>query len=477
MKKMPIVNAMQAYAADCVYPLHTPGHKGGRVINSEFADFMREHFFDLDVSLMAELDSVQAPFGCIAEAHALAAKLYGADITHFAVNGTTGALQSLALGAFNPKDKVLIARNMHCSVMAALILADIQPIFIQTEFLPEFGICVQVTAEQVQAAFDEHPDLKGVMLTSPSYFGIVADVERIAAIVKRHNAILLVDEAHGAHFGFSDKLPQSALKLGADAVVQSTHKSLSALTQTSMLHMKRGRLACDRVSKMFGLLTSTSPNQWLLASLDAARQLMQEHGVELMDRAYTVAANFRGKLQSIEGLRVLDIQNIGCRSAYAQDITKVLVNFRELGYTGIQVGEYLRQHSFEVELVDEYNALFLLTYAEDESKLDEIVELLRSLPRKAKLDLLSLPKAALPERAMSVHNAFYTEHETVEFAQAQGRVMAESIIFYPPGIAHILPGEVLSAVDIDYCQQMAALGVVVAGASDATLQTVRVVKQ
>ena len=476
MKQMPIVNAMQAYAADRVYPLHTPGHKGGRVINTEFAEFVREHLFDLDVSLMAELDSVQAPFGCIAEAHTLAAKLYGADITHFAVNGTTGALQSLALGAFNPKDKVLIARNMHCSLMAALILADIEPIFMQTEFLPEFGICVQVTPEQVQAAFDEHPDIKGVMLTSPSYFGIVADTERIAAIAKKHNAIVLVDEAHGAHFGFSDRLPQSAIKLGADAVVQSTHKSLSAFTQTSMLHMKRGNLQCDRVSKMFGLLTSTSPNQWLLASLDAARELMQTCGTELMERAYQVATDFRAKLQAIDGLKVLDKNSMGCPSAYAQDITKVLVNFRELGYTGIQVGEYLRKHGFEVELVDEYNVLFLLTYSEDEAKLNEVVELLKALPRKPKLDLLSLPKAVLPKRALSVHRAFYTEHETVDFSQAQGRIMAESIIFYPPGIAHILPGEVLSAVDIDYCQQMAALGVVVAGASDATLKTVRVVK-
>lgn len=476
MKKMPILNAMQAYAADGVYPLHTPGHKGGRIIDAEFAEFMREHLFDLDVSLMAELDSVQAPFSCIAEAHSLAAKLYGADITHFAVNGTTGALQSLALGAFNPKDKVLIARNMHCSLMAALILADIQPIFIQTEFFPEFGICVQITPEQVQEAFEQHPDIKGVMLTSPSYFGIVADIERIATIVNNHQAVLLVDEAHGAHFGFSNKLPQSALKLGADAVVQSTHKSLSSLTQTSMLHMKQGKLPCDRVSKMFGLLTSTSPNQWLLASLDAARQLMQDSGPELMERAYQVASTFRARLQQIDGLKVLDIKSMNCQSAYAQDITKVLVNFRELGYTGIQVGEYLRKHGFEVELVDEYNALFLLSYAEDETKLDEVVELLRALQHKTKLKLISLPKAALPERAMSVHQAFYAKHETVSFAQAQGRTMAESIIFYPPGIAHILPGEVLSAVDIDYCQQMAALGVVVAGASDASLKTVQVVK-
>lgn len=476
MKQMPIVEAMQAYAADRVYPLHTPGHKGGRVIEPKFAEFMREHLFDLDVSLMAELDSVQAPFACIAQAQTLAAELYGADLTHFAVNGTTGALQSLAMSAFNPQDKVLIARNMHCSLMAALILADIQPIFMQTEFLPEFGICVQVTPAQVQAAFVTHPDIKGVMLTTPSYFGMVADIAAIAKITQAHNAVLLVDEAHGAHFGFSEKLPQSALKLGADAVVQSTHKSLSSFTQTSMLHMKRGRLPCDRVSKMFGLLTSTSPNQWLLASLDAARHLMQTRGRELMERAYAVAAAFRAELNNIEGIKVLDISTAGCQSAYAQDITKVLVNFRDLGYTGVQIGAYLRRHSFEVELMDEYNVLFLLTYAEDPAKLSEVVGLLRRLPRQTRLDLLSLPKAELPARAMSVHQAFYSPQETVDFAQARGRIMAESIIFYPPGIAHILPGERLSAADIEYCRQMAAMGVVVAGASDASLTTVRVVK-
>lgn len=476
MNNMPIVNAMRAYAADRVYPLHTPGHKGGRIVAPEFEQFMREYFWELDVSLMAELDSLQTPRDCIHEAQVLAAKLYGADYTHFSVNGTSGALQALTLAAFKPKDKVLIARNMHCSLMAALILSDIQPIFIQTEFLPQFGICVQVTPEQIEAAFVAHPDLKGVVLTSPSYFGIVADIEQIAAITKRHSAVLIVDEAHGAHFGFYDKLPKSALTLGADAVVQSTHKSLSALTQTSMLHMKQGLLPCDRVSKMFGLLMSTSPNQWLLASLDAARYLMQTRGLELMERAYKLAELFRNKLDVLGGITVLDIAKLDCKSAYAQDITKVLVNFRKLGYTGIQVGEYLRSNGFAVELVDEYNVLFLLSYAEDAQRLAEVVELIKQLPQRPELKLLSLPKATLPERVMSVHQAFYAEYETVEFVQAAGRVSAESIIFYPPGIAHILPGERLSAQDVEYCRQMADLGVVVSGASDPTLQTVRVVK-
>ena len=476
MNEMPIVNAMQKYAADRVYPLHTPGHKGGRIVDQEFEKFIHEYFWNLDVSLMAELDSLQAPFDCIREAQVLAAKLYGADYTYFSVNGTSGALQALTLAAFNPGDKVLVARNMHCSLMAALILADIQPIFMQTEFLPQFGICVQVTPEQVEAAFAEHHDLKGVVLTSPNYLGIVADIEKIAAIAKTHNALLLVDEAHGAHFGFYDKLPQSALALGADAVVQSTHKSLSSLTQTSMLHVKQGLLSGDRVGKMFGLLMSTSPNQWLLASLDAARYLMQTRGTELMKQAYNLACAFRNKLEEINGVSVLDIAEINCKSAYGQDITKVLVNFRKLGYTGIQVGEYLRSNGFAVELVDEYNVLFLLSYAEDERRLYEVVELIRQLPQQQELELISLPKASLPERSMSVHQAFYAEHETIKFVQAQGRVIAESIIFYPPGIAHILPGEVLGARDVEYCQQMAALGVVVTGASDPMLTTVRVVK-
>ena len=473
---IPILQAMQDYAQAKVYPLHTPGHKGGRVVAAGYQQLLGDMALQIDVSLMQELDDLHAPETCIAEAQALAAETFAADKTFFAVNGTSGALQALLLGSFQPGDTLLIARNMHRSLLAALVLANYQVVFLQPEYQPEFAISLQITAKQVAEAFRQTPTIKGVLITSPNYYGLSADIAKIAAIAHSHEAVLLVDEAHGAHLGFQENFPAPALSLGADAVAQSTHKSLSSLTQTSMLHLKSSRLDYQRIAQMLSMLSTTSPNYLLLASLDAARYLMQTRGHELMERAWQLATKLRSALQAIPGLEIFELGRHEAHSVVAQDITKILLRVTALGYSGVEFAQALRIAGYAVELVDAHNVLLLLSYADDAQALENLVQVIKNLPRRAPKVVSSLPQLELPKRAVGIGTAFYGAQERILFATAVGKIAAESIVFYPPGVACILPGEILSKYCLQYCQQMVQLGVAVTGCQDSKLEYITVLK-
>lgn len=476
---LPILKAMEEYNNRNMYPLHTPGHKGGRVVHSEFLNVCDEKALRLDVSLMGEeLGNLHSPSGCIAESEQLAAKLYGVNTTHFAVNGSSGAIQAMLMGALQPGDKVLVARNMHCSTIAALLLARLEPVFLNNEYISEFAIHGQVGVEQIELALAKTPDIKGIFITSPTYYGLLADVEGIVSVAKHYQIPVLVDEAHGAHLYFTDMLPQGALRYGVTAVVQSTHKTLSSLSQTAMLHVKDGGKIASSIKRMQNMLTTTSPNYFLLASLDAARGLMQESGAELWCRAYEMALEFREKINNIEGLRVLEISDIKqYGSVFALDITKVTVNVRERGYKGTEVASYLADRGYSAELADRDNVLFLLTYAEDVSRLEELVQILRALPPREAIACKILPEYRLPKCEMSIAQAYYADAEMVLINDAVGRISAETVTFYPPGIPCLLPGEVLSEQGLQYFQQMIKLGITVNGCKDRSLQFINVVKE
>ncbi|MFR4383956.1 MAG: aminotransferase class I/II-fold pyridoxal phosphate-dependent enzyme [Phascolarctobacterium sp.] len=243
--QMPLVEAMLKYKADNVYPLHTPGHKGGRgmerLLRQELGGSVA-----MDVSLMSELDDIHEPETYIKEAQELAAQTYGSDACFFAVNGTSQAIHAMLLTALNPGDKLFLPRNAHRSVAGGLVLGGIDVVYMYPEYNADFALQTQVTPQAVEAALEADSSIKAVLLTSPNYYGIAADVAKIAAICHAHNAVLLVDEAHGPHLGFSELLPPSALQCGADACAQSTHKIVGAMTQCSMLQVQGKNLDLQR---------------------------------------------------------------------------------------------------------------------------------------------------------------------------------------------------------------------------------------
>ncbi len=480
--RMPLVEAMLKYKNDKVYPFHTPGHKGGRGMEALLKNELGAGAVAMDVSLMSELDDIHAPSTCIKEAQDLAAQLYGSDKCFFAVNGTTGAIHAMLMTACRAGDKVLVPRNAHRSVAGALLLANLQPVFVMPEYDAGFGINTQITPEVVAEAFEKEPDIKAVLVTSPNYYGQAADLKAIAQIAHAHNAVLLVDEAHGPHLGFSQKLPPSALQCGADACAQSTHKILGAMTQCSLLHVKGGRIDLTRAAEVMSLLTTTSPNYLLMASLDAARYTLAVHGEKLGDMALAAAEKLRSLLKKFEGLRLLDDSSIGRNGVAGFDKTKVTVNTAAWGYTGVETGDALRKAGIAVELTDAANVLFLVTYADGgagyETVLNKIETVFAQMQQHKRTPLPEQDSYKLPEFAtvLPLRTAFDAEHESVPLDEAEGRICAEQVSFYPPGIPVLWPGELVTGSVLDYCRRMKALGLPVSGPADYTLTELRVIK-
>ncbi len=446
---LPLLSALLAYRKEKVLPFHTPGHKGGRGILPELAELFAEPFA-VDVSLMQELDDLHKPETFLLAAQNLAAAVYGADRSFFAVNGTSGALHAMLLATLGPGDKLLLPRNAHRAVGGGLVLSGAQPVYMWPKLDGGFGITLQPSPEEIAVAFARQPDIRALLLTSPSYYGIAADLSSIADIAHEHGALLLVDEAHGAHLGFCGRMPVSALQVGADAVAQSTHKIVGALTQCSLLHTKGARLNHVRVAQAMSMLTTTSPNQLLLASLDAACGQLAQKGAVMAEHALAMAEKLRAALREIPGLQVLQLQE----NMHDIDLTKVTVSVKGLGLSGWQAADWLRREKIAVELADRENILFLLTYADDDELVSQAATAMAKLAASfgGAAQLTALPELPQAEAVLTPRQAFFKKTRRMPLASAQGLIAAEEITFYPPGIPLLLPGERISEAVLRYCR-------------------------
>ena len=476
---MPLVEAMLKYKEENIYPFHTPGHKGGRGMKSKLRNELGESV-KVDVSLMSELDDIHEPETYIKEAQDLAAQTYGSDACFWAVNGTSQAIHAMLMTALKPGEKVLLPRNAHRSVAGGLILGGIEATFMQPDYCEAFGINFQVQPQAVEDALEKDASIKAVLLTSPNYYGVAADVEAIAKICHERNVVLLVDEAHGPHLGFSDLLPKSALQCGADACAQSTHKILGAMTQCSMLHVQGQRLDVTRAADVMSVLTTTSPNYLLMASLDAARAQLQVRGKEMAEDAVLAANKLRAVCSKYAGLKLLSEADCG---GLKLDLTKVTVNFAEWGYTGIEAGDLFRKAGIAVELVDAQNVLFLVTYADVTSdyevalaKIDVVLKNME-VNKRDKAQAVEARNVPATTMAMPLREVFYGEKESLPLEESVGKICGEQVSFYPPGIPVLLPGEIITEEIIAYCKMMKDLGLPVSGPADGSLKTIRVVKK
>ena len=465
----PIAAAMKKYSADGVTAFHTPGHKQGRGAHKLLRELLTAEGLRQEVSLMEELDDLHAPHTCIRAAQELAAKLWHADETIFFVNGTTAAVQAMMLGTLKAGDLIFIPRNAHRSVIAGLILSGAVPIFLPVDFDAKFNLPLNVSVETISRAIKKFPQARAVLLVSPNYYGVAADVEKISRLVHAAGMILLVDEAHGAHLTFCDELPPSAMESGADLAAQSTHKILGSLTQTSMLMLRKN--FSESVRRAASLLQTTSPNQLLLASLDIARLQMEESGREKISAAVTLAKNLRGEIKKIHGLKTFDaVKN------FSLDATKVTVNVQGLGLTGQEAEEILRRDlKIQCELSDAANILFLITFADDAQTVSKLIEALKLLPRRPPKKIYSTPPPKnFSVAELSPRETFYSPVEVVALKKSVGRICAEEVTFYPPGIPLLMPGEKISAEVVALLARGKFSRVV--GAADETLSTIKVVQ-
>lgn len=481
MHRAPVAEAMRAYARDGALAFHTPGHKQGLGAHPLLRALITPEGLREEVSLMEELDDLHEPSSCIREAQELAAELYGADAAYFMINGTTGAVHTMLMGALRPGDTVLMPRNAHRSMIGGVILAGARPVFIQPEIDARLGIAMGLRLSDIRRAVREHPEARALALVYPTYYGVTVDLAAIAREIHAHDMLLLVDEAHGPHLKFGDRLPCQAIDAGADMAAQSTHKILGSLTQTSMLLVRGPRVDRERVRQAASLLQSTSPNQLLLASLDIARLQMAESGRALVNRAVSLAERLRREINRIDGLWSFGPSYLKTEGASGMDLTKVTVNVRGIGLSGPQAEHILRHvYKIQCELSDANNLLFILSYADTEREAEVLLDALAGLARDHRGSGENLPVPPLPEvprQGMDPRTAFFAAAVSVPFWTAEGRIAAEQVMFYPPGVPILAPGDVISRPGLDYIAAMQRLGLKVVGPQDAGLNTLKVVSE
>ncbi|MCC6224525.1 MAG: decarboxylase [Thermoleophilia bacterium] len=465
---MPLVDALRAFLADpTVAPFTTPGHKR--------APWLADALLATDAPLAAGADDLHLSLDLLGSAERLAAGLWGADWCRFCVNGSTQGNQALALAAGGPGDRVVVCRNLHKSLLAGLVLAGLDPVWVHPAIDRATGLALGVPAEAVATALREHPDARAVFLVEPSFVGVISDVGAIAEICTGAGVPLVVDQAWGAYLGFHPVLPPHALALGADAFVTSAHKTLTGFTQSAYLLARAGRLDLDRLREGFDALTTTSPSAGMLASLDRTRALLAARGEELLGRALALVARARSQLAAIGGLRVL-----GADSGWAYDPLKLVLSLSGTGADGIEVERDLWASGVRVELANRDTIVPLVTIGDDEESVERLVSALagslerrRGEPRPA--GGASAVWSVEPEAAISPRAAFFAPRETVSAAAAAGRIAAEAVAPYPPGIPAIAPGEVITASLLAALAEAAATGTRLAYCADPSLATIRVV--
>ena len=471
--RTPLFDAMVTLAESRKVSFHTPGHKSGKGISTRFRKFVGPRIFSIDLTTLDEVDSLQNPTGVIKEAQELAAKSAGADRSYFLVNGTTVGNHAMVASMTGPGDRVLIARNCHRSVLTGLIMSGATPVFFQPVFDRDLKLTLNVTFETVKAAIDANPGARALLITSPNYYGLCADVEKSIPYAHEKGLLVFVDEAHGPHLRFNPKLPKCALDAGADLCVQSTHKIVGGMTQASMLHARAERVNIDDVTNTLKLLQTTSPSYILMASLDLARMQMATEGKKLLNRTIKLAEDARVQINTIPGITCFGKERARVAGMADMDVTKLTITVSDLGLSGYHVSQMLNtRFGIQVEMADPFHILVIVSIGDRQDDLARLVDALRQIAAETGLQgaLLPLDRVHPPPPAnriaMTPRDAFYSDSELVNVNDAAGRVSTEIVTVYPPGIPLFVPGEEISREAIAYITNMAGLGAIIDGMNE-----------
>ncbi|SFJ91869.1 arginine decarboxylase [Halobacillus dabanensis] len=461
---------------------HIPGHKKGKGMDEEFRNFIGENALSIDLINIEPLDDLHHPQGMIKQAQDLAAEAFGADYTFFSVQGTSGAIMTMIMSVCYPGDKIIVPRNVHKSITTAIIFSGAKPVFIHPELDDRFGISHGITSDAVKKACEAHPDAKGLLVINPTYFGVTADLKEIVSIARGYDIPVLVDEAHGVHIHFHDRLPLSAMQAGADMAATSVHKLGGSLTQSSVLNLREGLVSQERVQSILSMLHTTSTSYILLASLDTARRHLAINGKTLLDETLRLSDLARVRLNEIPAIYCPGSEILTSDATVDFDPTKLIISVKKLGLSGYDVEVWLREnYNIEVELSDLYNILCIITPGDTEEEIHMLVEALQHLANQctASEELKNIPVKVpdIPVLALSPREAFYAATETVPLTDAVGRISAEFVMVYPPGIPIFIPGEIITAENVDYIHENVEAGLPVQGPEDDTLETIQVIRE
>ena len=467
---------LSEYSDSDYYPYHMPGHK-----RSKSAGEMAR-FYGIDLTEIDGFDDLHHAEGILRDAEERANGLYGAEETFYLVSGSTCGVLASIMAVTEHGSELLIARNCHKSVYHAAILRELTLYYYYPPLLEEYGICGGVAADGIARLLEEHPSCRAVVVTSPTYEGIVSDIQAIADVVHERGKILIVDEAHGAHFGLHESMPRSAIAGGADIVIHSLHKTLPAMTQTALLHVQGDRVDRRKLRDYLRMLQTSSPSYVMMASMDACVRYVEEHGTErfaFMRRQYDLFCRKMGNCRHIRVGKMTDLSQKNCFLT-DWDIGKLVISVRHTSVSGRKLYDVLREeYHLQPEMAASDYVLAIMTIMDTEEGWQRLADALLQIDGRieeekmfdtvkdecisAKEAKTSVPELLPAAVGMSPACAFHRNREEVFLKEAEGRVAADFINLYPPGVPVLVPGEVVSRAVLMQLEDYLRMGLQVQG--------------
>lgn len=477
--RAPIYEALEQFRKNKVVPFDVPGHKRGRG-NPELVQLLGKQCVELDVNSMKPLDNLCHPISVIKEAEELAAEAFGASHAFLMVGGTTSAVQSMVLTACKKGEKIILPRNVHRSVINALVVNGATPIYVNPDVDKKLGIALGMKISQVEKAIEDNPDAVAILVNNPTYYGICSNLKKIVEIAHAHNMLVLVDEAHGTHFYFGENMSITAMAAGADMASVSMHKSGGSLTQSSFL-LTGPNVSAGYVRQVINLTQTTSASYLLLASLDISRRNLALRGKEAFEEVEKIAAYARNEINKIDGYYAYGEELINGDSIYDFDTTKLTVYTLDIGLAGIEVYDKLRdEYDIQLELGDIGNILAYISIGDRMRETERLVSALYDIRRRYKKDRTGLfdHEYINPSVVMTPQEAFYAEkEEMIPIRETNGRICTEFVMCYPPGIPILAPGERITQEIIDYIVYAKEKGCSMTGPEDETIERLNVIRE
>jgi arginine decarboxylase len=480
--RTPLYDAIIKYIDEEPTSFHIPSHKMGAGIDPRWKEFAGDNIFKMDLTEVTGLDDLHQPSGPIKEAQDLAAKAWGAEQSYFLVNGTSsGIIASIATVA-KQGEKIIVPRNAHKSVVFGLIISGAIPVYISAEISKEKGLVCGFSPEKLKEIYEKNPDAKGVFSVSPTYHGICSDIGKLVDITHSFGGIFIADEAHGNHVYFNEKLPKGALSLGADISCMSIHKMSGSLGQSSILHLNGNRVDRARLAANLQLTQTTSPSYILMSSLDIARSYIATKGHLIFDNLIGMIDEARRLISEIPCIEVLDNTLIGSYSVFDYEPIRIVISARKLGIQGYELHSILREdYGIEIEFGDYFYGVCVLGLGTTEKDINRLYLALKDIYKRFKGERKPLAwdeeLPPTPPQIMSPRQAHFAETEKVAWDQAKGRISADLIVPYPPGIPTICPGEQFTDEVWDFLEKQRRVGRHLHGPEGGSLDYVNVVKQ
>ena len=473
--RAPIYEALQRFREMRVVPFDVPGHKHGRG-NPELTAFLGRQCVGIDVNSMKPLDNLCHPVSVIKEAELLAADAFGAAHAFLMVGGTTSSVQSMVLSTCKRGDKIILPRNVHRSVINALVLCGAVPVYVNPEVDERLGISLGMRREQVEKAIRENPDAVAVLVNNPTYYGVCSDLRQIVRLAHAAGMYCLADEAHGTHFYFGAGMPVTAMEAGADMAAVSMHKSGGSLTQSSFLLIGPG-INDGHVRQIINLTQTTSGSYLLMSSLDISRRNLALRGREIFAGVIAMAEYAREEINAVGGYYAFGRELINGNAVFDFDPTKLSVHTRDIGLAGIEVYDILRdEYDIQIEFGDIGNILAYLSIGDRRQELERLVSALAEIRRRYQKDPSGLLSQEYfdPDVVTSPQAAFYAKKKSVPIEESRGMVCSEFVMCYPPGIPILAPGERITREILDYIAYAKRKGCSMTGPEDPDIERLNV---